>query len=317
MCSDVWQFVGRKWMTIIKSLAVGNGDLFYIRHNSDNFTIIDCNITNEQRYEIINDLRDAAQNKGIQRFISTHPDVDHIRGLEYIDDAGLGWNFYCVQNKVSKDDGTDSFKRYKKLRDDSERSYYIFRGCSRKWMNESSDEHGSAGISILWPDTSNDVFKKQLEIAELGGNTNNICPIIKYALENGVVAIWMGDLEAEVMEQIIDDVVLPKADILFAPHHGRKSGHVPKQWLDSIDPKIVVVGEAPSDDLSYYNDRNTITQNSAGDIEFECTEGAVHVRVSSPTYEVDYLAKRWQASRDDANGKPLRYIGSFDTHCQP
>lgn len=304
-------------MTIIKSLSVGNGDLFYIRHNSDNFTIIDCNITSDQRDSILNDLRSAAQDKGIQRFISTHPDEDHIHGLEYIDDAGLGWNFYCVQNKVAKYDETDSFKRYKKLRDDSERAYYIYEGCSRKWMNESSEERGSAGISILWPDTNNDVFKKQLAIAELGGNANNICPIIRYALENGVVVVWMGDLETTVMEQIIDEVDLPKADILFAPHHGRKSGHVPKKWLDAIDPKIVVVGEAPSEELNYYSDRNTITQNSAGDIEFECVEGAVHVRVSSPSYEVDYLTDRLQFSRDDANGKTLWYIGSFGTHCQP
>ncbi|CAM4346215.1 hypothetical protein COEX109129_19890 [Corallococcus exiguus] len=32
-------------MSIIKSFSVGNGDMFYIKHNSDNFTIIDCNLT--------------------------------------------------------------------------------------------------------------------------------------------------------------------------------------------------------------------------------------------------------------------------------
>lgn len=30
-------------MAIVKSLAVGNGDMFYIQHGSDNFTTIDCN----------------------------------------------------------------------------------------------------------------------------------------------------------------------------------------------------------------------------------------------------------------------------------
>ena len=32
-------------MSIVKSLSVGNGDMFYIKHNTENFTIIDCNIT--------------------------------------------------------------------------------------------------------------------------------------------------------------------------------------------------------------------------------------------------------------------------------
>ena len=31
-------------MSIIKSISVGNGDLFYIKHGSSNFTIIDCNM---------------------------------------------------------------------------------------------------------------------------------------------------------------------------------------------------------------------------------------------------------------------------------
>ena len=29
-------------MSIIKSFSVGEGDMFYIQHNSDNFTVIDC-----------------------------------------------------------------------------------------------------------------------------------------------------------------------------------------------------------------------------------------------------------------------------------
>ena len=114
-------------MTIIKSLSVGNGDLYYIKHNSDNFTIIDCCIPSEKKDEIIAELKDASSNKGIQRFISTHPDEDHIHGLEYIDDNGLGWNFYCVKNNVDKEDETPSFRRYKLLRSHSERSYYIHR----------------------------------------------------------------------------------------------------------------------------------------------------------------------------------------------
>lgn len=29
-------------MSVIKSFSVGEGDMFYIEHNSDNFTVIDC-----------------------------------------------------------------------------------------------------------------------------------------------------------------------------------------------------------------------------------------------------------------------------------
>ena len=309
-------------MSIVKSLSVRNGDLFYIKHDTDNFTIIDCNLTYDRRDGIIAELKDASKDKSIQRFISTHPDEDHIHGLEYIDDNGLGWNFYCVENRVNKGEETEgeetaSFKRYKKLRDDSQRAYYICQGCKRRWMNHSDEERGEAGINILWPDTGDSDFIKQLDSAERGGKPNNISPIIQYHLRNGAVAIWMGDLETEFMEQILDRVQLPRTDILFAPHHGRESGHVPKKWLETMSPKVIVVGEAPSSDLNYYSSYDTITQNSARDIEFECVAGKVHVRVSSPSYEVDFLQDMGEKHRQMFNGECVRYIGSFKTHNQP
>ena len=61
------------------------------------------------------------------------------------------------------------------------------------------------------------------------------------------------------------------------------------KWLDEMDPKIIIIGEAPSGNLNYYQGYDTITQNSAGDIIFECTEGKVHIYVSSDTYSVDFL----------------------------
>ena len=58
--------------------------------------------------------------------------------------------------------------------------------------------------------------------------------------------------------------------------------------LDALEPKIIVVGEAPSAHLNYYQSYNTITQNSAGDIVFECLERKVHI-FTSKDYEVDFL----------------------------
>lgn len=184
-------------------------------------------------------------------------------------------------------------------------------------MNKSNETRGSAGIDILWPDRNNGAFRKHLAIAEQGGNSNNTCPIIKYSVKDGAIVIWMGDLESAIMEEIVDEVELPKTDILFAPHHGRKSGHVPKKWLDIMKPKVIVVGEAPSEDLNYYDSYNTITQNSAGDIEFDCDAGRVHVRVSSLNYEVDFLQNMGAGDRKKSNGEDVWYIGSFKTHKQP
>lgn len=276
-------------MVIIKSFSVGEGDMFYIKHGSDNFSVIDCCLSDENREGIVDEILEESKSKGIIRFISTHPDDDHIRGLEYLDNQLHILNFYCVNNQTTKKDETDDFKRYCALRDDSKKSFYIQKGCNRKWMNIGDDDRGGAGINILWPDISNEDFNDALNKVKNGESPNNISPIIKYSLDNGVTVLWMGDMEDDFMEKIKDELELPKADIIFAPHHGRKSGKIPNDVLKCINPKIVIIGEAPSEDINYYGNYKTITQNSAGDIIFECVTGKVHIYVSNREYKVDFL----------------------------
>ncbi|MCP8333547.1 hypothetical protein NMF97_17800 [Clostridioides difficile] len=291
-------------MSIIKSFSVGNGDSFYIKHGSDNFTIIDCNFDDENKENIVNEIINESKYKGITRFISTHPDEDHIKGIEYLDERINIKNFYCVKNNATKEDESESFKKYKELRD-SDCAFYLKKDCTRKWMNISDEERGCAGINILWPDEENQNFKDALKQANEGKSPNNISPIIKYHLNDGVTALWMGDLETDFMEAIKEEIDLPKVNILFAPHHGRKSGKVPEEILKQISPDVVIIGEAKSKDLNYYSKYNTITQNSAGDIIFECLTKEINIYVSNTEYKVDFLKNNNKESYDG-------YIGTIE-----
>ena len=292
-------------MSIIKSFSVGNGDMFYINHGSDNFTVIDCYMHQDNENKIIDEIIDKSKDKGIVRFISTHPDEDHIMGLKrYREKVGIN-NFYCVENKATKKDETDDFKEYCSLRD-GEEHFYLYEGCSRRWMNISDDERDCSGINILWPKTNNQYFKDALERAHSGESPNNISPIIKYSLNNGVDVLWFGDLEKDFMENIKDDLKIEQADIIFAPHHGRDSGAIPKEILDKINPKIIIIREAPSNNLNYYSDYNTITQNSAGDITFECEKNNVHIYVSNENYSVPFLKNKSKSNSYDY------YIGTLE-----
>lgn len=292
-------------MSVVKSFAVGDGDMFYIQHGTDSFSIIDCSLISDRIDEILDEIEVAKKGKGIMRFISTHPDQDHLEGFVQFDDRLKILNFYVVDNAATKTTETDDFKRYKQLRGDSNKAFYIERGCSRFWLNDGNEERGSAGINILWPIPSNWEFKKALKRAAEGGSPNNISPVIRYGLAGGANVMWLGDLETTFMENVGDAFKPDASHILFAPHHGRKSGRVPKKWLDAISPTIIVVGEAPSSDLTYYSGYNTITQNSAGDIVFECLQGKTHVYVSEWAYSVDFL---YQENRTNKYGY---YIGTF------
>lgn len=291
-------------MAIVKSLAVGNGDMFYIQHNSDNFTIIDCNLTADSADARIAELREASKGKGISRFISTHPDQDHFGGIELLDVSMPIVNFYVVKNQAIKDDETTSFKHYCKLRDDAGKAFYVYKGCSRRWMNQESPERGSSGINVLWPDTNNPDFKAALAACNAGDSYNNVSAVIRYALQDGASFMWLGDLETEFMESITEHIELEKTTIVFASHHGRDSGKIPDSWLEKLDPQIIVIGEAPSRHLNYYTGYTTITQNRAGDITMECEGDKVHFYVSNPNYTHGKLADEGKTTFEN-------YVGSI------
>lgn len=277
-------------MSIVKSFSVGVGDMFYIRHYTDNFTIIDCCINDANKQPILDEISRASSNKGIFRFISTHPDQDHFSGLTDLDKNKNICNFYCVANQVTKFPETEDFKKYKYLRD-SEKAFYLTKGCSRTWLNEGNSERGSSGINILWPDTNNKDFKEALLAAQTGSSPNNISPIIRYSIQDGPSYLWMGDLETDFMKKIEGEVHLEPVEVLFAPHHGRKSGRVPTNWLQQLKPKVIVIGEADCTDLCYYQNYNTIKQNSAGHIEFHNHDNQIDVFVENHSYTEDFLQR--------------------------
>lgn len=291
-------------MSIVKSLSVGDGDMFYIKHDTDSFTMIDCCMSDDNRSRIVKELKAQAADRGITRFISTHPDDDHIGGLAYLHKQMNLVNFYCVKNDATKPDQTDDFDQYCALRDDPEKAFYLRKGCRRKWLNETDEARGGAGISILWPSRDDEDYQEALAAANEGESPNNISAIVDYSLRDGATVLWMGDLETEFMDSL-NTIPVGAADILFAPHHGRDSGKVPADWLERINPKLIIIGEAPAEHLNYYEGYNTITQNSSGDITLECVSGKVHIYVSNPYYSVDFLRSEWVYN---THGK---YIGTL------
>lgn len=96
-------------MSIIKSFSVGDGDMFYIDHNSDNFSIIDCCMDDGNKEAITQEIKDKISKKGIIRFISTHPDEDHLQGLKYLDEQ--------IGGSCAVDGGHDYLRRCGKRED--------------------------------------------------------------------------------------------------------------------------------------------------------------------------------------------------------
>jgi len=190
-------------MSIVKSLSVGLGDMYYIRHSTDNFTMIDCSLSDENKKRIVEELKNQSIDKRVKRFISTHPDDDHIGGLTYLDDQLGIINFYCLANSAQKkyEDWTQDFARYCALRD-GENASFVYKGFSRKWTNQSSEERRCSGVEFLWPILSNKDYQDALRLAANAASPNNISPIFTYSIAEGPTFLWMGDLESDFQEKV-------------------------------------------------------------------------------------------------------------------
>ena len=106
----------------------------------------------------------------------------------------------------------------------------------------------------------------------------------------GVTALWFGDMESDFLNNVKNEIDFPKADVIFAPHHGRNSGKIPNDILEKIEPKLIIIGEANSEYLNYYDGYNTITQNTAKNILLDCTVGKIDVYTENE-FENEFLDK--------------------------
>ena len=223
-------------MSLVKSLSVGNGDMFYIKHGSDNFSIIDCCMDDSNEVRIVNELKRESKNKGITRFISTHPDDDHIRGLDYLDSQMSIMNFYCVKNKATKDDETTDFEKYCELRDSDKKSFYIKKGCTRKWMNQ---ETFFENFELL-ADAPNGVQK----LRELILNMAIQGKLLPQNLDDKSVYVLLEEIKSE-KNQLIQKRKLKLRKISESDDIKILKYKIPSNWCWFILPEVVFFQEGP------------------------------------------------------------------------
>lgn len=91
--------------------------------------------------------------------------------------------------------------------------------------------------------------------------------------------MWIGDLTTEMQQEYYETCRqnIPQVDILFQPHHGRETGAVPQELLETLNLQLIIVGNAPSQYIHYGDPDKTITQNEAGDIVFINHTGFVDI----------------------------------------
>ena len=186
----------------------------------------------------------------LMRFVLTHPDLDHMRGIKALHDK-IGFHNFWDTNHTKKtptfrNDGDKiDWEFYQQLRAGSSKHYYT-RGDS--FFAFGKDENGRAGgdnIEILSP--TNDLVRSCNE----AGKSNSLSIVLRVS-HAGKSVLLSGDAENdawEIMANYYGNTL--KSDFLKASHHGRDSGYN-LSAVKLIAPIItfVSVGRKPDTDAS-------------------------------------------------------------------
>lgn len=257
-------------MAIVKSFAVGEGDMFYIKHDNKTLTIIDCCLSksDEKKEYILEELKNL-KDIDFNRFILTHPHDDHTRGFEDLTKEIKINNIYRTIDQFIKQ------KKNLNEKTSSPKILDLFNNITNSWFNKPKGSRGSSNLECLWPDKNNPEFLD----AKKNGDWNNVSPVIRF-VDSGYSFIWFGDLEIPMLEEFFNqekDIISP-TDIVFAPHHGRESGKIPDALLKKLNPQLIVIGEIEDkDDIADYGKYKTISRANSGDITFYIENGKCYI----------------------------------------
>lgn len=323
-------------------LNVKQGDCNWIKHPNGNNTIIDvCNAKEIQAEDRLLKslsgliLEQAAVSVGgnfrqkehpvnpieylnsfninsVFRFIVTHPDMDHLDGIEAFFRNFNPSNVWDTDNKkeMGSFEGSpyneDDWKFYKSIRDGkntNQTRLTLFSGSKGKYYNENDD--GSCcgnGLFILapTPEILNDAIEND--------DYNDCSYVILYRPPNGAKVIIAGDSHDGTWEHILEnwEDEVKDCDVLLAPHHGRDSKRS-YDFLDTLNPKITFFGNAKSEHLAYkaWTDRGLekFTNNQGNCLIAKFLDTGTQIRCTYKKFAETYCEANGYNTSYDSNTK--------------
>jgi len=241
-------------MMKIHFLNVGKGNCTIIEFPSGHLTMIDIDNSkidddDDALTEPIDYFLSKFPNQSLFRFILTHPDMDHLSGLNQLATKVSIINFWDTNhNKSFSDEDWEGspydkkdWEKYLTLRksESDPKALQLYRDATSEccWTQD--------GISILSPSAS------LVKLAHDKEEYNHLSYVlrIEYA---GVKVILGGDASKEAWDEIYKhykDEFL-KADVFLAPHHG-SADNVHEDAFKAIDPDYVIVSVAEGVDYDY------------------------------------------------------------------
>lgn len=199
---------------IVHYIDVGQGASQLILTPSGKTMLIDGG-NNDDEGRVVNYLKKEGVKK-VDVLIGTHPDADHIGGLDAVVDAfDIG---YIYMPKVSSN--TKTFES-------------LLTSIANKNLKVST---AKAGIDIKLDEQ---LTVKMLAPVNTYNDKNNMSAVIKVTFGSNSF-LFTGDAEAESEQDMVSSGTDLKADVLLVGHHGSNSS-TSQSFLNAVNPKYAVI----------------------------------------------------------------------------
>jgi competence protein ComEC len=214
-------------------IDVGHGDSILIEFPKGKKMLIDGGGLYEDRFDIgKNVIAPFLWKKRIRKIdtlVLTHPDPDHLKGLNFIASQFSIGQFWDNGFQT----GSESYLQLKEILKEKK--------IETKSLNEEFSPQIINGveISVLNPLVLNTTQRKVQNL----WNLNNSSLVMKLQFKN-ISILLTGDIEKEAEKQMLKKGFLLHADVLKIPHHGSSSSSS-LLFLESVNPTyaILSVGE--------------------------------------------------------------------------
>jgi beta-lactamase superfamily II metal-dependent hydrolase len=320
-------------------LNVNDGDCSIIQHGSGRNSVIDVSAAKKPsakaaavvkmsiRSPILANVREESKTAGVSgnfnrskypdnpiaymkergiisvfRFISSHPDMDHLDGIKHFFEEFGPANFWDTDNTKEFDDfdssryNPDDWDFYSSLRDlnpqTNPKRLTLYAGARGPFYNQ--DEYGNSGsdgLHVLAPTPG------LVAAANEAKDWNDSSYVILYRVGTRKRVLFAGDSHDATWEYILANWKADVAgvDVLIAPHHGRNSDR-DHEFLDIVKPRLTLFGNAPSEHLAYgeWNARDLmfITNNQAGTIVIDLADNNLDIYASHEPFARAFVEGR-------------------------
>lgn len=203
----------------VNYIDVGQADAMFIQLPNGKNMVIDAG-NNADSSTVVNYIR----NKGVSRIdyvIGTHPDEDHIGGLDaVINNFSIG-KVYMPNHPVSTQTYQD-----------------VISAINRKGLSLYT---GKAGITLLNTTADGKTLKLNM-VAPVGSsyNNNNNYSIVLRLQYGHTSFLFTGDAETEAENDILNSGATISANILKVGHHG-SSTSTSQSFLNRVNPSYAII----------------------------------------------------------------------------